>query len=538
MASQKTTFEFQLRPTKVILPELVDFRSDAEGISLATTKVMKYLKSFGYATEDAPEDAPSLSKALKSFQQLGSLTVTGIFDQATKTLMETPRCGRVDNVKEETTAEGGMQVFFVPWPNKFDKTEITYRFEQFTPDMTPSKIRRAVSDGFSCWAAITPLSFREVSKGEDVLIHFTPRPGTGNTLANAGPPPGSYMTFYEDEDWLDSSKLAAVALHEIGHVIGLDHTSVPNSTMNPIFSFSYFELHPDDIHGAHFKYGWREPKWVNISGADPNVRSILSSSNMFFKLTNDGHVWQYTDPSTTGWKEIGNSQGTMQIVCENKKLYAFTVFGAVMQWTGTGSSWTTIDVNSKCVQVLVGGGQVYQRHFDAARNYAAIYRFAGMGTVPRWELIDDNPQTRQIDVFGTGPLYQRHDNGSLWRYVGPGIKWELISDHNGATLIAAGPGEALFFSDRPGNIIRYRRVGTVEQMQTISAAPSPTMNLLARGEHLVQLRADKSLWRFTGETFKGWEQLDGFRGTVEVTLSETGDVYQRHADGAIWRLAV
>jgi hypothetical protein len=52
------------------------------------------------------------------------------------------------------------------------------------------------------------------------------------------------------------------------------------------------------------------------------------------------------------------------------------------------------------------------------------------------------------------------------------------------------------------------------------------------------MRADKTLWRFTGEPFTGWERMDAFNATIEVNMSKTGDVYQRHADGAIWRLVV
>jgi hypothetical protein len=67
-----------------------------------------------------------------------------------------------------------------------------------------------------------------------------------------------------------------------------------------------------------------------ISGADSGIKNILAFSNMLFKLNTNGHVCQHMDPSPTGWQQIGNSQGTLQIVCENRNLHAFTQFGAVM----------------------------------------------------------------------------------------------------------------------------------------------------------------------------------------------------------------
>jgi hypothetical protein len=130
---------------------------------------------------------------------------------------------------------------------------------------------------------------------------------------------------------------------------------------------------------------------------------------------------------------------------------------------GTSLSWTIID-------------------FNETRNIAAIYRFRGMFVIARWDLIDDNPDTRQIEIDTSGPLYQRHVNGSLWRYVGPGIKWEPISDHVGATLIAAGSGGALYYTYRFESISRYTRNVTTDSTQTLSGAPEPTLSLIAKAE--------------------------------------------------------
>lgn len=155
-----------------------------------------------------------------------------------------------------------------------------------------------------------------------------------------------------------------------------------------------------------------------------------------------------------------------------------------MQWEGTPLSGTTVDLNSNCAQVLAGSNEMYQRHFNATLNFAAIYRFGGMSAVLRWELIDDNPRTRQIKGDASWPLYQRHDNGSLWRYVGPGIKLKLISDHAGATLIAAESGGALYYTDRFGSISQYTSNGATDSTQTLSGTLAPTLSLIAKAEYL------------------------------------------------------
>lgn len=46
-----------------------------------------------------------------------------------------------------------------------------------------------------------------------------------------------------------------VTAHEIGHLIGLDHTGVPGSLMNPFYTEAFAGPQADDIAGAVFIYG-------------------------------------------------------------------------------------------------------------------------------------------------------------------------------------------------------------------------------------------------------------------------------------------
>ena len=90
--------------------------------------------------------------------------------------------------------------------------------------------------------------------------------GAGGTLAHGYYPPANGLTAAGDIhfDIGDTWKLGfggggfdifQVAAHEIGHAIGLDHTAVPASLMNPFYTEVFAGPQADDIAGAVFIYG-------------------------------------------------------------------------------------------------------------------------------------------------------------------------------------------------------------------------------------------------------------------------------------------
>ena len=89
--------------------------------------------------------------------------------------------------------------------------------------------------------------------------------GPGNILAHAFfPNVGGDIHFDEDETWAtglsvvpaNAKSLLTVAVHEIGHAMGLRHSTVANSVMRPIFdSTASNELNSDDISGIQSLYG-------------------------------------------------------------------------------------------------------------------------------------------------------------------------------------------------------------------------------------------------------------------------------------------
>lgn len=73
-------------------------------------------------------------------------------------------------------------------------------------------------------------------------------PGSQGGAARAGGISGSF--------YLPGYSLFLVAAHEFGHALGLDHSSVPEALMYPMYDYHEgFPLNKDDIEGIQYLYG-------------------------------------------------------------------------------------------------------------------------------------------------------------------------------------------------------------------------------------------------------------------------------------------
>ena len=104
---------------------------------------------------------------------------------------------------------------------------------------------KSVSDGFMSWDAVAlPVRFRMVRDSVDAEVHVTwvdrfEEPISGRTrwsrddnwwILNASI---VLAVHHQQGDRLDKSAMKAMALHEVGHLLGLDHTSNVGSIMAP-----------------------------------------------------------------------------------------------------------------------------------------------------------------------------------------------------------------------------------------------------------------------------------------------------------------
>ena len=85
--------------------------------------------------------------------------------------------------------------------------------------------------------------------------------------------------------------LYQVALHELGHNLGLEHSNVRNSIMYPILLYDNTGLHSDDIAGIQALYG--RPKPDNnkpTTPSPPSGKEAYTPTIHAFQNQNHNHL--------------------------------------------------------------------------------------------------------------------------------------------------------------------------------------------------------------------------------------------------------
>lgn len=268
-------------------------------------QLKQYLTKFGYLNHQKHSQLQTfdhvddhfddiLESAIKTYQLNYHLKATGSLDAETVSKMMMPRCGvsdiingnsrmraaarkkmhhhGTDHAHKSLIHEVSHYTFYqgLPrWPA--DKSVLTYKFEPGTPENTTSAIARA----FDKWASATHFTFINIqdtassSTVADIRIGFHSRDhgdgyafdGPYGVLAHASPPTSGSFHLDADEPWSigpsarGSIDLETVALHEIGHLLGLEHSSVKDAIMYPSISDGMTKgLHGDDIIGIKTLY--------------------------------------------------------------------------------------------------------------------------------------------------------------------------------------------------------------------------------------------------------------------------------------------
>ncbi|KAF2791875.1 hypothetical protein K505DRAFT_388428 [Melanomma pulvis-pyrius CBS 109.77] len=229
--------------------------------------------------------------------------------------------------------------------------------------------------------------------------------------------------------------------------------------------------------------------WVSVD-ANKDTVQITGANGILYQRHTDGSIYQYTAVGSA-WQYIGaSSSSTVDIVAAADQIYQRRKDGWIARWSGTGTTWTAIEqpsaqisrqiavTDKKTLWNLLSSGDVVRSEWpyntgwqivdsNAANVAIAVggeefYKLQSDGSVVwldmtayLWKIIENKASAA---IYGIGIyLYSRHKDGSIWRYTGTPMIWEMLD----GTVGTAG-----VVGDRKGSV--WELLGTGDILRLVS----------------------------------------------------------------------
>lgn len=390
-------------------------------------------------------------EAVKKFQSNMGLKSTGVVDTETLKLMKTRRCGHPDRELQDESEKWAL--YSQSWSDLTLKYKVVPQSGNTTlgtGNLTQATVETVLASAFAEWAATTTLSFSKTS-GSDNDIEITwfagsgpagyaDFDGPGDIMAWGHGPTDGRLYFDDDETW-STTNLEDVAVHEIGHVLGLAHSSLASATMYPFVHTGMDSVESDDIEGIGARY---------------NAWELMPGSATQVSVGADGTVWILGDSPITGgfatyqwngssWTAKGGA-GVRIAVGPSGLPWLVNSSGNVYErsggsWVSRSGAGTDISVGADGSVWLLGNTPVSGGYSTYKWNGSAFSLVAGAA--------------RDIGVDPNGQPWVTTSAGAVYRR--PSSSWNLMP--GAGTDIAVGANGAVWMlgndADTSGNYAVY-----------------------------------------------------------------------------------
>jgi hypothetical protein len=432
------------------------------------------------------------------------------------------------------------------------KSQLTYSVSGVLANVP--NLTALIAQAFGIWQSAAPLTFNLLPSGGDIAIGIgvLNAPLLGSTAAD-----GSAITFSSSASWSPqnpvmpgTTSLLAVAIHEIGHALGLLHATTTNSIMFP-FNANIETLSNDDRSGIRALYGWAPKTKIPGIGSEAGPalcacggtlimawRGAGDDHRIWVARSSDGAIWTASqtipgagtsDSPTLAW-----DGRTLWLACKgdpgDSSLY-FASTTDLVNWTqaalisGVGSS------TGPSMAIIPGAGPflIWKGAQDDSGIYFSTFngvwqpqiKVAGAGTSNRPVIVFDVagvPRMVCKGVDGDSAIYTSTLRGLFWQPP-ERIAWVVAGNGGlgsadiGYPGTASGPGTTVAGAKI---LLAWRGAGEDQNVWFTQAALGPVFG----GQTMLEWSSQAQLPNFATADKP---TLASFRGNVYVACRGIDD---------------
>lgn len=371
-------------------------------------------------------------EALRYFQAQYGLEVSGIADGATIEMMRSPQCGNPIMVHDH---EDDKWHHDAQWSSPYALGgTFTYRIIGTAgANLNQAQTLQAVSAAFNAWEQHIGVDFQEApGSSSHIIIRFVSS-GLGGNLGV------TYNNFWGGSRYsidIDntqgyfpgSSALNAILMHEIGHLLGFDHSGFITSLMYPFLSSLNRTIRDDDLGNVISRYRtWRiQPGLARDIGVGAAGRWVIGNSGT------GGSGYGIHRFNGIGWVPIS---GSAVRVAVGDEAWVVNSTGRIYMRTGTssqnvaGTGWSDVSGSLRATDIGVGANQnawvISDQSVSSGGN--SIFRRSGNG----W--VQVSGAAVRIAVGADGTVVVVNGNGLVFRRTGitasnpSGTGWSLLN---------------------------------------------------------------------------------------------------------------